>query len=175
MDRGQVDALLKGYQENKGRCSYLRTMVRALERQIDEAEKEARDDILFGSHFAMAEKPSTGELVVLPKGNMTGDPTGNAAIRLADGASKETRALKIQLSDTLRELSIASEKVQCVEAWLEGLGERERWIIEEHTIKEHFWSTVMDGYADRYGAEFSKEALKRIKANAMEKIYRMAA
>ena len=169
----EVDALLKGYKENRGRCGYLESQVDKLERQIKQMDNEFREDILYGSHSQFAEKPSTGELVWLPKGNTTGDPTGSAAIKLTEG-SKETIRLSLLLGETQEKLNQVKDLVKFVDAWMIGLNEREQWIIQEQVIEGKFWREVTDAYSEKYGTEFSKDSLKYIKENAMAKIYRMA-
>ncbi len=61
-----------------------------------------------------------------------------------------------------------------VEAWLKGLTEKERWIVEVQIIDRMTWNNVIAQHQSKYGTQMSKDTLKRLKNRALAKIYQMA-
>lgn len=175
VDAEQVDNLMKTYRENQGRCAHLITQEKQLQRKIAEAELEARADILYGSHFPLVEKPSTGELVWTPHGNMTGDPTGNAAIKLTEIATESMNELKKKLVTIRSELVKTKELIEYVDDWLMGMNERERWVVSRQVIDGAYWRDILDEARQRIGVDVSQATLKRLRDSGMSKAYRMAA
>ena len=65
--------------------------------------------------------------------------------------------------------------VAYVDAWLAGLTDREQWVIRSRDIEKMSWVQMEEPYQNTFAScGFSKYTLKRIRDNAMAKIYRMA-
>ena len=64
--------------------------------------------------------------------------------------------------------------VDYVGAWLEGLPERERWMVETQIMDGVVWREVVLQYQEKYGEYRSKDTLKRIRDKALDLIYDMA-
>ena len=180
MEPEQVDMLLASYKINKGRSGHLSMAIREKEAQYQRMKAVAAADLLNASHSALTEYTIPGTdltaLAALPKGNTTGDPTGNMAIKLADGyETDEMRALRKEIINLRADHERVSACVIYVDAWLDGLLEREAWVVRQQIIEARIWNDVVSDYMSIYrDSAASKTTLKRIKANAMEKIYKMA-
>ena len=76
MDRERVDAMLRDYRDNIGRCGHLRMEIRRNEFRMDQARES------FGREAA---GPGVSRLTGLPRGTAKGDPTQALALMLAAG------------------------------------------------------------------------------------------
>lgn len=162
----QVDEMLKGYRTAKGRTAHLEVelgrLQAELQRTVDADREEAAD--LTGQGFSS-----------MPHGSDVGQPTEAKGLRLCNlPPSPEAVAIKKRI----HEITITMDKfritVQFVEAWLLGLTEKERWLIENQTIDCVSWKEVTYHYGVAFGRHATLDTLKRMKRTAMEKIYEMA-
>jgi hypothetical protein len=163
----KVDQLLSDYKTIKGRCQYLEAL-------IVEMKADAR---AWRNNLACELAGASGkEMDGMPRGNAVGNPTERIGILLASGYTpdglKELEALTKQYE---QELSQKSATLRFVDAWLVGLTEKEQWIIRQQVLEGAFWREIIREYEKKYGEQYSKEGLKRIKHNALMKIYKMAA
>lgn len=158
--------MLKSYKEYLGRCEYLKLL-------IDDLKTDAE---LWSAH-ATDELPIMGgqNLDGMPRGNAVGNPTERLGILLADGYKPAALAeLEQKIADYELELRMKSIAVHFVDAWLSGLTEKERTIVKMQVIDQSCWREVVAAYKEKFGDEYSKEGLKRIRDRALEKIYIMA-
>lgn len=165
MTRDKVDALLKAYRMDVGRCGHLKAEIGQLEKDIKRASASMDEDLT-----SIKSQQMTG----MPHGSDVGNPTERLGMMLASGwVSNDVRELEKELADKQQEYEQRYFTVVFVTAWLEGLSERERWIVEHQVIDGEFWREVIS----KFGREFeeaSKDTLKRLRQRAMEKIYLMA-
>ena len=168
MTRDQVDTMLSEYRKCKGRCGYLEKRLPELELEIEQEKARLIPD-------AAQESPSMEP--GMPHGSGVGNPVEKIVLRYADGfLPDEIREMVDSYRDMKAELAQGQRVIRYVDAWLEGLAERERWIIIHKVIdSEYSWREVICMYRLQYGEEYSRDALKRIKERAMEKIYSFAA
>ena len=82
--------------------------------------------------------------------------------------------MQAELKETRQEHEQRYFTVLFVSAWLNGLPERERWIVEHQVIDGEYWKEVVCKFKTAFQEETSKDSLKRLKQRAMEKIYQMA-
>ena len=172
MDREQVDALLRDYRDNIGRCGHLRVEIRRNELRIERARAEFRHD---------AAGPGVSRMTGMPRGTAPGDPTAALGLMLAGDEvpedspqGREIARLRLEIARQTAELDMRQTQVDFVNCWLEGLTERERWVIERHIIDREIWYDVMLAFTRRYADDISKDRLKRLQARALERIYSIA-
>lgn len=166
MTRDKVDELLKRYRFEVGRYAYLDAQAKEIERQIN----KMRDMLIYD--VASIQSPVISDM---PKGTSIGDPTQRVGTLLADGwEPQEIKDLVASLVGISAQRSESKLVVDFVSAWLDGLTERERWMIEKQVIDGEFWSMIIPAFSTTFGEAMSKDTLKRIRNRALEKIYKMA-
>lgn len=173
MTHEQVDAMLRDFRLLIGRCGHIDAEIGRLRRAIaQERERFVRD----------AAAPPVSSLTGMPRGTSIGRPTERIALMLADGeafeASEERAAIRrfeAQIEALRMERAEKQLRVQYVNSWLNGLAERERWVIERHIIDREIWHDIIIQFNARYTDDVSKDRLKRLQRRALDKIYDMAA
>lgn len=157
-------------------CNYTLEKVEALQ---DNPEHRFLFERLAKSHMSLERlcnavlgaQPMSG----MPRGGKLSDPTARIGIAVADGCmTDDMKILQKEIEDLEYELRKRKIVVHFVAAWLDGLNEKERWIIEKQVIDGSYWREVIFSYKAKFGDEYSKDGLKRIKKNALNKIYRIA-
>lgn len=166
MTRETVDRLLANHRENVGRYLHIEAEMMRLKGELETAMSNLTLDTSTAHNY---------ELSDMPRGHMVGQPTEQIAIKLASGW-KPDYILKIeqQLAECEAERNERNIKIMFVEGWLQGLPERERWLIETQVIDGVFWRDVLVRYHQKFGVDASKDTLQRVKARAMERIYEIA-
>lgn len=162
----KVDQFLKDHKMTVGRHKYLVSMIEELKSQAEDWKKNLAEDIV-----------SLGGQVIdgMPHGTTVGNPTERFGIMLASGFTPEgLKELEQEIRKLEKEAHDKEVSIRIVEAWLDGLTEKERWIVEKQVIDGMYWREVVSEYHRQYGEEYSKEGLKRIRDGAVSKIYRMA-
>lgn len=166
MTRERVDAILRGYRFDLGRCGHL-----ALEIQDLEAKYNTEKGDMV--HALVSPKPQ--QLTDMPRGTAIGNPTEKFGLMLASGySSEEMREIEIQIIAKTDEYKERRGRVLYVQEWLSGLNDRERWMVEQQVIDGVYWKDVGVQYAAKFGENVSKDTLKRLRDRAMEKVYAMA-
>ena len=159
--------MLRDYKQFLGRCKYLSALIPELEEEAEHWRSDVHSEVI-----GIGGQNMDG----MPHGGTVGSPTERIGIMLAMGYEpKGLQDLEKEIKAYKEELQHKLVTVHFVEAWLDGLTDKERWIVERQVIDGAYWREVTSEYRHRYGEEYSKEGLKRIKVSAMEKIHRMAA
>lgn len=166
MTREGVDRLLATYRQNEGRALYLQAEIARLEGEIQSARHNLALDMSTAHNY---------ELSDMPRGTAVGQPTERIGLQLASGYEPDYIKAMLQ-EQTLYENEYKRRMLDSlfVKAWLKGLPERERWLIETQVIDGVFWRDVLIRYRQKFGCETSKDTLQRVKAKALEQIYEMA-
>lgn len=166
MRREKVDEMLKAYRFEVGRCGHLEAEISQLEKAIQQATATLDEDVTA---------VKLQQLSGMPHGSTVGNPTERLGIMLASGwIPEEIREMQDELKETRQEYERRYFTVMFVTAWLNGLPERERWIVEHQVIDGEYWKEVIAKFNAAFQEDASKDSLKRLKQRAMEKIYRMA-
>lgn len=156
---------MKKYREYSGRCAYLEIHIKELNKAIEKAE----------SSLYMDQVMLSGNLDGMPHGTTVGNPTERAGITLADGYMPDYLAeMKKDLSEAEQEMADKSLTVIFVNAWLKGLSDRERWIVENQVIDGVSWRELISEYFVKFGETRTKRALQMFRDRAMDKVYKMA-
>lgn len=158
--------MLKGYRAAKGRAAHISVEISRLKTELQrtiEADREETADIT-GQHYS-----------TMPRGSDIGNPTEEKGLQLYN-LQPSPEATDIR--QRIHELTLIQERsliiVLFVEAWLQGLTEKERWIIEKQAIDGMSWREVAYRYNVDFGYTAKPDTLKRIKRTAIEKVYEMA-
>lgn len=167
MNKEKVDLMFERYREYKARCLYL-------EQGIDETKKII--EILKKSNAEDLISFSAGDLTGVPSGKYNiSDPTGRLGDFLAKGGKSEH--LK-QAEEELQKMEIEyNQKIPTVifvNAWVTALDNKERFVIEEKVLGGLSWRQLVYSFRREFGDTYSQQGLKKIRTNAMEKIYKIA-
>lgn len=161
-----VDKLLANHRENVGRCLHVEAEIVRLKGELKAAKQNLALDMSTAHNY---------ELSDMPRGTAVGQPTERIALKLASGWKPDyVEALEQQLAAYEAEHAERKLNRLFVEGWLEGLPERERWLIETQVIDGVYWRDVLIRYRQKFGYDVTTKTLQRIKAQAMERIYEMA-
>jgi len=166
MRHEKVDEMLKAYRFEVGRCGHLEIEIMQLEKEIARCKRMAAEE-------ASSVQPQ--QLTGMPHGTTVSSPTERIGIMLASGWQPEY-IVEMEKELTLLQDEYSERKltVLFVSSWLQGLSERERWIVEHQVIDGEYWKDIATAYKLAYSEESSKDSLKRLKSKAMSKIYEMA-
>ena len=85
-----------------------------------------------------------------------------------------SRFLFERLTEMIRELREKEMVVVFVEAWLSGLTEREKWLIEQLYFEQQTYAYIISSLRTKHGVSTSKDGVRRMKKAALEKIFEMA-
>ena len=162
----RVDTMLRNYREYAGRVLHLENHIASLSKTIEELRATALAD---------AASPGSQNMDGMPHGTAVGQPTERIAIMFADGFTPDYIVkLEMELEACRAEYDEKVQTVIFVDAWLKGLTEKERWIIEKQVIDAVTWRELIVLYARDFGEPRTKEALKKLRVRTMDKIYHIA-
>lgn len=149
------------YNLRKGQCALLRSQIAELESRMIEDQRWRYLDAVW--------KP-----VVMddsPHGNEVSRTTENAAVRLADGVpGRELREMQAEYLELCAKLRDTERETRCVEAWLQMMNDKQRFVVEAHLIQGVSWREMTVGYHRRFGEFVSKDTLKRLQRRALDQI-----
>lgn len=165
MKAEKVDEFLANYREYSARCGFLEHELRELRRLADELKKTALTDAIS----------ITQVLSDMPHGSGISDPIGRLVEKFADGYMPDYIVeLELEITNKENEYKRKIPVVVFVESWLRVLTKRERFVIENKTIGGMFWRELVMEFKKEFGEEYSRQGLKKIRDNAIEKIHRIA-
>lgn len=166
MELERIDEMLKTYRFEVGRCGHLENEIESTKRAIEAATAGLAGDLAG---------PGAQVITDMPRGTSVGNPTEKIGVMLASGyKSDEIRELESKLGDLTAEYTERKKTVDYVTSWLNGLPERERWMIEMQVIDGVIWREILMKYPERFGEYRSKDTLKRIRDRALDMIIDMA-
>ena len=166
MTRESVDKLLANHRKNRGRMEYLKAEIYRLEIEINVARRNLALDAATAHNY---------ELSDMPRGTAVSQPTERIGLQLASGWEPDyIKSMDKEKERYQQEFDVREIDAMFVTAWLHGLPDRERWIIETQVIDGVFWRDVLIQYKRQFGIDTSKDTLQRLKAKALQQIYEMA-
>ena len=161
----RAEQMLKDYMPFVGRCDSLRVMVRSLKREIDLRMAEMALDNGIGAQ----------NLDGMPHGTTVGNPTERYALMFVSGyVPEDVKQLRQTIEQCEAEIREKEITVMFVDAWLKGLTAKERWMIESVYFNRMSYNEINPRYREEYGESCSKDSLRRIKKEALAKIFEMA-
>lgn len=161
----QITQMLAAYIQTKARCAAITVQIQELKAKM-ETEYSYRyvDEILRPA-------PMDG----MPHGNMVGRTTETIAVRLADRKlSPQLAAMMEECANLYEERRHLRLQVDFVDAWLQALNEKERYVVEHHLVHGESWKETGIGYRRRFEEGVSKDTLRRIGQKALKKIVEAA-
>ena len=162
----RIEEMLKTYRFEVGRCGHLENDITLTKEQIERAKAGLAGDLAG---------PGAQVISDMPRGTTVGNPTERLGMMLASGyKSDEIRELEAKLGELIAEYTERKKTVDYVSSWLNGLPERERWMIETQVIDGVIWREILTKYPERFGEYRSKDTLKRIRDKAFDMIVDMA-
>lgn len=161
-----VDKMLSEYKTCMGRCNHLTLQIEAYSKEIERFKKLSAENLAYSSG-------NTEE--GMPHGTSVGNPTERMGIMLASGYEPPEMVELIRVRDELqKELDIKIVLLQFVVAWLGGLTEKEKWMIEGKVFEGKTYNEMILGYKTKFNENCSRDKLRELRKSAMKKIYEMA-
>lgn len=158
----KADELLRDYKANLGRCAFLEVMIAETKADIRYAEENAAEDLVS----------ITPKLDGMPHGTSISNPTESAGMRLVLGyLPDDIPAHRAKLRAFEQEYHAKKAAVNLVEAFLLGLTSKERWMIERQIFDLMSYREINYAYREQFGEACSKDSLRRLKKDALAKIY----
>ena len=165
MQREKIDTMLGAYRENAARAQHLSVRIQALTAMAEEYKAHATDNLTR----------ITPAYSLTPGGGPVSSKVERLAIMLADGDSPaEIKEIMLDIEAAAAELKEVQTACEFVEAWLQGLQARERYVLTTHIIDGQVWREVITGFNSEFGVIYSRTGLKQILTRALDKIYRIA-
>lgn len=162
----KVDMMLENYREYSARCEYLEMQIGETERLIEEMKGQIVEDSV----------KITPVLNGMPHGQQgMGDPTGVLGGRLAEGYKTDhIREAEEELERMKVEYYAKLPTVMFVNAWIKALSNKELFVIENKTFGGVSWRQLAFMFHREFGDMYSQDGMRRIRKQAMEKIYKVA-
>lgn len=162
----QAEQMLTEYKASVGRCNYLKCAIQEAEKELSYWKAKQYEDAI-----------STGTAILdgMPHGTNISRPTERIALILAMGYEPEhISEAEERLAELREELRRKEMVVMFVSAWLEGLSEKERWLIEQVYFENATYNDTARAYTERYNEPMSREGIRRLKKATTDKIAEMA-
>lgn len=170
MERTKIKELFAGHKRTLARTAYLIKQIAHCETTLDGILADYRKEVAEMSLGRLS--PS---IQIQTDGrHHYADPTSKAGVTLAGGKEPyEAKLLRQKIITYVNEIEKLEWDAKLVEFSLNGLRERDRWIIETKDIEGNSWSAVSDAFFHRYGVGYSLSGLKHIRAQALERAGRI--
>lgn len=163
---GRAEQMLKDYKNHVGRAGFLRKAIAEAEADIIQWKSRLAEDLATNGGI---------NLDGMPRGTTVGNPTERMALMLATGYMPEDlREAERQLEEMREELRKKEMILVFVDAWLNGLTSKERWLIEQIYFEGCTYNETARAYADKYGIQMNRDSIRRMKKTAVRKIEEMA-
>lgn len=162
MTQEQIEGMLKEYKQCVGSVAILEIRLKDAVQNADMVRNTIIENIAYPPTY----------LSGMPRSGKIADPAANLAVNICE--SKIFSHFDRQERELQKELSMKRAVICTVEALLSGLREKERWIVERHSIEGAYWREVEVDYRMRYGEAYTRAALKRIKRQAILKMVEMS-
>lgn len=163
MQTGQTEALLYAVREEKARWSFLCELAEQIQAEIrilrgeDEQEKISAMTLratLWG-------RPRDGQV------------RESTTQRAATAPDEALLALEREMRHVQAQARLLSARVRWVELALEGLYEKERYILNAYYCENRSWNSVCLGYERQYQCPISEKQARRIRMRALERMGRI--
>ena len=152
----QVIELFQNYRANKARLTLLNERKEEIRQEIDRMKESILED---HQHIS----PS---LDSLPHGSGIGNPTQSIAVMMADGTTPEIQQQEKKLREIMQEAACLDRLIRYADILLEGLSEKERYIIQAHLIDGYSWNEISD--ESKY--QLSIDGLRKVQKRAIQRM-----
>lgn len=166
MTRDQVEETIRSYRTSLGCCAHIDVEIQRIEAQI--GDPRLADRILIQ---LQAKSTPKNENDGSGRSNRVSRPTERQGIELAEAMDRYVELAKLRIQRLKADRERYSSEVMYVEAWLQILNEREKWIVQHQIIEAEPWTDVVEGYKRRFAdPDASKNRLKYLKAKGLDRI-----
>lgn len=160
-----VDAMLSRYKAYKARCVFLEKYIAELREIVRSARATMRADAANGVQV----------LNGMPHGSGTSDPTARYGMLFAAGwMPEDMREVEAEIAEKEKELSLKMVTVQLTQSILSALTDKEAMLVEGKDLNGLSWRELAERYRGMYGADVSRETLRRQYRAAKQKMYEVA-
>ena len=166
MEKEKIVEYLRGYRETRARANCLREEISLLEKLYERMQTPEK---LIEANVLAARPVTVGG-----RGGMPGDPAAKLAVEAADGGDRLNPYASVLLA-AQNELLRAQYRCRVVDAWMEGLCEREKWMVQRHAIERLPFSELPELYEKECGRAYCIDTLKALYKRGIEAICRMSA
>ena len=165
MTQEQVDIMMRDYKTNKARCEHLRIQLLELETNIRaEIEKAIAEDSIHAQQYSD-----------LPHATDITRPVEELVMKYLGGYTPPLiQSMREEHKTLTQEHECCASCVGYVDGWMIALGEREQKVIRLQVLEGLFWRDILVTISKQYGNIFSQSGLRKIKRNALKKIYTIA-
>lgn len=162
----QAREMLKNYKAHLGRCKHLELTISYLKREAERLRDGLAADVATNS----GAQPDG-----MPRGTVVGNPTERLGLMLASGyMSDDLREIEAKIGELQSELGQKLITVQFVDAWMQGLPMKQRWMIERQCFDEMTYAQMNPLYRKEFDEPCSRDTLRRLSRDALASIYEMA-
>lgn len=162
----QSEKMLREYKMCVGRYKYLCSAIAEAEKDLAYWRARLAEDLVSGG---------VSVLDGMPHGTDVGNPTECVALKLAMGyVPQHITEAETRLSELREEKRQKEMVVVFVDAWLDGLTEKERWIVEQIYFEGSTYNDTARAYTERYSTPISRDGIRRLKKAAADRIAEMA-
>lgn len=162
----QAKDMLRAYRACLGRCKHLEVEIERLQREAD------------GIRRGLAAEVATNSGALpdgMPRGTTVGNPTERLGLMLASGyKSDDLIEIEAQIETLRAELGQKSITVHFVEAWLQGLTIKQRWMVEHQFFDGMSYAQMNPLYRNEFCEPCSRYTLRRLSKEALNSVYCMA-
>lgn len=167
MQRDTINNMLAEYRTNVSRAEFLRIKVDSLTALLAEIRANA---VYYSTSTTASYSGEPGG-----KGGVPQSKVERLAILLAEGRlPSELAEIETELREAREELQDRAKAVALVDAWLNCLQTRERFVLSAHVIDGQVWREVSRGFREQFGEIYSRNGLSGILRKAQAKIYQIA-
>ena len=152
----QIIDLLRNYRANKTRLAFLNEQAIEAQQEISHMKENILED----------NQLITAHLDGLPSRSGVTNPTQSLALMMIDETSPAIQAKMKSLQQITAEIDSLSRLVRYAEILLEGLSEKERYVVQRHMIEGYSWNEIEE--AGKY--HLSIEGLKKIQKRAVQRM-----
>ena len=165
MTAEMVDECLAHYREYTARCDFLEKEIAELERWIEQMR----------SMFVEDNVHITQTLSDMPHSTGVSNPVEKLAFMDIEQFTPDyIKTVETEVRARKRELQMKRPTVIFVDAWLKCLTSRERFIVKHQMLDGMFWREVVSAFEKEYGETYTRQRLKKIRDNAVEKMHEIA-
>ncbi len=162
----RAERMLADYQRCKGRKEYLEQAIPELEKEIERWKTKLAEE---------ASSLGSPNMDGMPHGTTVGNPTERIALMLIGGYEPiGMQQAEAELQDMREELREARLNVVFVEAWMKGLTEKERWLIDHLYFEGLTYNETARDYTVKWDSPISRDGIRRMRKITVQKIASMA-
>lgn len=165
MTEETVNTLLEGYRSNLARYECLAMTAETHRRQLEAEERNAL------ANDAMHAQQYDG----MPHGNKISRPVEDLVLRHTSGqVSEQIKLWRAEEAEMRAEMMELKRRIRYVDAWLNGLSDKERLVMEEVYIKGYTMPEVAYHSHKLFLNPVTVGTVRGIKRQALKKIYDIA-